>query len=164
MVETSLAPAQPGAALAKPTSAWGLAPLRMNLLGRSKVTDSARSGTQEGTERSDTSESTESFDTTRGRSTRRGSTARKDTHAAALSLRNVCHNPAAALRTFNNFAQITLITLAMGALEIDDRRLLFFFACTTTLVVTLGILVLNLQTNIALAGKRPNASTPGLHA
>lgn len=149
MVETSLTPPHPHAVLAKQSSAWHLKPLRMHLLGRGKVGDHAESARGD-TERAGSPESTERSNASARDSARR--TGGNYTNAAALLPQNALKSPASALRTANNFLQITLITVAMGALEIDDRRLLFFFASTMTLVFTFGIFALNLQTNFALAG------------
>ena len=96
------------------------------------------------------SESTESFDKISARIIDDvGNTFHKrfDTTSGIIAemFRTMWSNPRKAAETFNSFFQITVITLAMGFLEIDDRRLLAFFAATMILVVTLGILILNLK-------------------
>jgi hypothetical protein len=60
-------------------------------------------------------------------------------------------SPREALRQATNYLQITLITGAMGALEIEDRALLGLFASSVTVIVALGIYVVNANTNLVAA-------------
>lgn len=80
-------------------------------------------------------------------STERSTTRSRDTPQDAVSamMRDLCRSPAHTLWTLNNFLQISLITLWMGALEIDDRRLLFAFMLSVVLVIAVGILALLLE-------------------
>jgi hypothetical protein len=51
----------------------------------------------------------------------------------------------------NDMTQITVITMLMGALELDERQLLATFAVAMVVVITFGILVLNDDHNPAVA-------------
>ena len=123
----------------------------LSLLG-GKTREARRSSESDAlsTGRSESSDTSTEVSTSTTRS-RRYQTAEGVASSLADMFRGWCRNPGKTAMQLNNLFQITLITLAMGALEIDDRKLLFAFAASMILVVTFGILILNLSENPGIA-------------
>ena len=135
-------------------AAWKLSLPKLavgSLLQRQRVHPRAQSADAEtGTE---SAMSTERSDEEASSFSQRVSTRSRDEPLDAIGAmaRDVCRDPLHAIYSVSNLLQIALITLAMGALEIDDRRLLLAFCAAMILVIAVGLFVLNFEDTPMLA-------------